>query len=133
MIDIFQSIEALISTAKRARDVSRKMENAEFNALIAQLIEEAAEAKVAAAEMKVRLSTLVSENDDLKRSLQQKAAGTPTADGDTYTFPGEEDHRFCTACHDVHGKKVRLARFEGPFTVFGKYKCPSCKATYGKG
>ena len=132
MIDVFQSIEALYHTAKRTREVSRQMENAEFNALIAQLIEEAADAKVAAAEMRVQHANLISENDELKRRLQQAAAGTPTVEEDTYIFPGEEGHRFCTACYDMHGKKVRLALHEGPYTVFGKYKCPNCKQSYGK-
>jgi Predicted nucleotide-binding protein containing TIR-like domain len=49
-------------------------------------------------------------------------------DGVYYSQDG--DGPFCTACYDSQDKKIRITTLGADWSVFGRWRCPVCKATY---
>jgi hypothetical protein len=127
MVDAVQAIQAAIEMVGRLRNLSKKMEDAEFKMLLADLSGDLADAKVEVASLKVEIARLTQENQALAERLAQRDASKPTFSDGAYRFEGEEGH-FCTACFDVRQRRVRLTRLEGSFRTFGRWECPSCKA-----
>lgn len=130
MIEAVQAIQSSIEIVSRLRALSKKIGDAEFKMLLADLSSELGDAKLEAANLKSELASLTEENRQLKQQLERRESSSPILDDSVYKFEGEEGH-FCTSCFDVNQRKVRVRLLTGAFTAFGKWECPSCKATFG--
>ncbi len=133
MVDIVSALQTSIEVVKKLRELSKKVEDAEFKMLLADLSSELGDAKLEAANLKMELAALRSENAELKAKLETREAGKPTLVDGVYAFTDDPNGRFCTGCFDIRRQRVRVTEQHPPFDVFGKWSCPSCKATYGKG
>lgn len=65
MSDILASAKAALDLASRLREINKKVANAEFSNVLADL-------SVELAEMKVELAALIEENAELKRKLAER-------------------------------------------------------------
>lgn len=129
-MDVIASLQNAIEIAGKLRALSKKIEDAEFKMLLADLSNDLADAKLEAANLKIVLAESLEENESLKKSLNQKSTQIPTLSEGAYAFEGEEG-LFCTACFDTSQKKVRVSPLSGAFRHFGKWRCPACKASLG--
>ena len=129
-MDPVASIQAAISTVGKLRELAKKLEEADFKMLLADLSNELADAKIEAAELKTQLAKAIEERSRLEDVLNTRRSSTPVLHDDAYKFEGEEG-LFCTACFDANDKKVRVTPLSGPFRTFGKWTCPVCKANLG--
>ena len=129
-MDPVASIQAAISTVGKLRDLAKKIEEAEFRMLLADLSNELADAKVEVAELKARLAKALEEKTLLENQLNTRQGSTPRLQEGAYAFEGDEG-LFCTACFDANDKKIRVTPLTGPFRTFGKWTCPVCKAHLG--
>lgn len=130
MVDVVASVQNALEILGKLRALSKKIENAEFNMLLADLSNELADAKLEVAELKTKLANSNEENQKLAALLASRENGKPKLHEGVYQFEGEEG-LFCTACFDTQEKRVRVTALTGPFEALGKWKCPSCKAVYG--
>lgn len=130
MIEVVQAIQSSIDIVGKLRNLSKKIENADFKMLLADLSSELSDAKLEAANLKAELASLREENNDMKSRLEQRSRAKPKLVDSVYVFD-DEGGNFCTACFDAKQHKVRVSRLTGAFTAFGKWQCPSCKATFG--
>ena len=130
MLEAIQALQSSIEIVGRLKSLAKKVENAEFKMLLAELSGDLGNAKLEVANLKVELASLREENERLKEAAVIRSAGQPAVVDDVYSFPGQEG-LFCTACYDVNRRQVRVKALAGAFTAFGKWECPSCKATYG--
>ncbi|WP_018233694.1 hypothetical protein [Thioalkalivibrio thiocyanodenitrificans] len=130
MVDVVASVQNALDILGKLRTLAKKIENAEFSMLLADLSSELADAKLEVSELKTKLASANEEKHKLAALLASRASGKPTLHEGVYQFEGEEG-LFCTACFDTQEKKVRVTALTGPFKTFGKWECPSCKAVYG--
>lgn len=130
MIEAVQALQTSIEIVGKLRELSKKVGDADFKMLLADLSSELGEAKLEAANLKSELAALREENSGLKQRLERRDNDKPIYTDAVYKFEGEEG-AFCTSCFDIGQRKVRVRELTGPFQAFGKYECPSCKATFG--
>jgi hypothetical protein len=130
MVDVVPAIQSAIEIVNKLRTLSKKIENAEFNMLLAELTSDLANAKLEAANLKNDLAKQVELNTQLNSRLIQKDGGKPSLVDDAYKFVGDDGY-FCTACFDTRQIRVRLSRLQPPFNDAAKWQCPSCKALLG--
>lgn len=130
MTDAGRTIQTAIEIVGKLRDASDATQESQFNKHIAELSEQLSAARLHAAQMHSDLASLREENADMKGRLEFRERGKPRVVDETYQFEGEEGS-FCTACFDVHQRKVRLRKLTGDWAVFGNLEYPACKATYG--
>jgi hypothetical protein len=132
IVDVIASIQHAIEIAGKLRTLSKTVENADFKMLLADLSSDLADAKLHVAELKIQLAKAVEENQRLTETLNRRDTAKPSLSEGAYKFDGEEG-LFCTACFDTQSKRVRVTALTGAFRTFGKWRCPSCKATLGGG
>lgn len=130
MIEIVQSLQSSIEIVGKLRELSKKVGDADFKMFLADLSSELGDAKLEAANLKTELAALREENAALRERIERRESRRPILDDSVYRFDGEDGH-FCTSCFDVKQAKVRVRLLTGAFKAFGKYECPSCKATFG--
>lgn len=130
MTDIVTGITAALDITKKLRDLDKKVGEADFKMLLADLTSELGDAKLAAANLKIELASVTDENIRLKADAQRKIDTDPDIDDGAYIF-GDKSRHYCTACFDIRHQKVLLSELSGAFTAFGKWKCPSCDKTFG--
>ena len=130
MVDVVASIQHAIEIAGKLRALSKKIEDADFKILVAELSGELADAKLEVADLKIKLAKAIEANQALTEQANRKLAQKPSFVDDAYKFEGE-DGLFCTACFDTQSRKVRVTPLSGPFKTFGKWSCPACNATLG--
>lgn len=126
-MDLVSGVSTSITLAKRLREISKNIADAEFKNILADLSSELADLKLEAASMKEQVAALQEENALLK---QVAAPADEIPIGTTwgcYQFESEEG-LFCTACWDSKRRKSRTTRFNAKFRT-----CPVCKATLGAG
>lgn len=106
-----------LNTIKEALQISGKIE------FYPQILE----AQEKLLEQQKRIIDLESENRGLKDKLNLKRSLIHK--GEVYYIKvGEsDDGPFCTKCHDVDGKLVRLNKMH---TELGKHRCPNCTQYY---
>jgi|ERR1700722_2175826 len=122
MPDILGAVNGAIELVKKAMKASEAIKNSDLKLQMADLMSQLAE-------VKVKCSELVSENDDLKKKIKQlESAETakPQRKGETYFFG--EHGPWCTACWDGKGKQVLLKEGNPDFKkMFGTtLECPVC-------
>jgi hypothetical protein len=126
----FGTIVQAISLAGRLSEISKKIGDAEFSALLADLQLELSEAKA-------RIATLVDENTDLRARVQAFEAKGQIADG--MTFDGVAYRKagdmsaYCPTCWDANERLIRLNAVPARMSRLAKYVCPSCHAPFGLG
>lgn len=126
MIDPVSALTQAVSLVKRLRETSKKMAEAEFNNLLADLMNELADAKIQAAAMKSQLATQADEIRQLK-AAEPSAKVRPKVKWGCYLFEGD-DNLYCTACYDSRGEKSLTTRLDSEYR-----KCPVCDALLGAG
>lgn len=132
MADVVAAIQSAIDIVGKLRALSKKVEDADFKMLLADLSSELADAKLEVANLKVSLAEATESNQKLTEQLTRKTNEAPVFNDGAYSFAGQ-DGLFCTACFDTKQQKVRVTPLTGPFRTFGKWKCPSCGASLGGG
>ena len=127
MPDIISSVSTAITLAKKLKEISINIKNAEFKNLLADL-------SIELADVKMRLAEVMGENASLKNEIQyiksQANAGSNLKVKDGMYYDQSGDGPFCTGCYDAKNKVIRLVKQKDPFTEFGEYKCPSCNEFY---
>jgi len=131
MTDVVNAIQNAIEIIGRMRQISKNIENAEFKNLLADLSNEIADAKLEVVGLKEEVVKLREALLKKEALLAQREEAKPTLQGDCYVFAGETG-LFCTACFDDRKKKIRVTAVDGPFNVFGQYRCNVCDSWYGK-
>ncbi|MCA9499131.1 MAG: hypothetical protein MRJ67_09320 [Nitrospirales bacterium] len=127
MNEIINSITTAITLAKRLKEISNNIQDAEFKNLLADLSLELADTKL-------RLSEIVVENSDLKEEIsrlkhsQGLKSDLKFKDGLYYTEDG--DGPFCPGCYDSKGEIIRTPEQMGHSRNFGTFKCPKCHEFY---
>lgn len=126
MTDIIATITTALDLAKRIKTTADYIKDSESKLIIADLVSELAE-------VKIKASDLLTENDKLKREiseLKEQARIDLTLKGDVYM--AGEDGPFCTTCWDTKKLRVRLKEEIRDFQrITGhKYVCPSCKSRH---
>lgn len=130
-MDVMALIQQALDASSKLRELSKKIEDAEFKMLLADLHSALADAKLESGELKMKLAAAQEQVLSLQQQLTQKQQTRPTyTDEGVYSFDGETG-RFCTGCWDVHQRKVRLTAVPEDFHFAGKWSCPSCDAHYG--
>lgn len=127
MTDVVAAIQSAIEIVGRLRTLSKKVEEAEFKMLLADLSSDLAEAKLEVANLKFELADMKQHLQAAESKLQQRESLRPILMDGAYSFDGDTGH-YCTACFDTKDKKVRLTRLPPDFCDLGKWQCPACQA-----
>ncbi|WP_417383223.1 hypothetical protein [Gimesia sp.] len=122
-VELFSALNNSIALAKRLREISNNIKDAEFNQLLADLYNELADIKMEMAGMKEQVAELKEENLRLK-TMQPENNVKPKLDRGCYIFEGEEG-LFCTGCYDSERKKIQTTRLRGRVRA-----CPVCKNVF---
>lgn len=128
-MDVLALIQQALDASNKLKELSKKIENAEFKMFLADLHSALADAKLESVELKLKLATAQELALSLQRQLDQRDQGKPTLKEGCYSFEGSEG-LFCTACWDSNEKKVLLASIPATFSFSGKYRCVVCNAKY---
>jgi hypothetical protein len=126
-MDIITTISTSITLAKRLREISKNIEDAEFKNLLADLSSELADLKLEAAALKERVASLQEENALLKQTsspVSEKPSGRKWG---CYQFP-DDNALYCPGCWDSKRKKSSTTRINTHFR-----KCSVCQAMLGAG
>ena len=124
-MDFIGSITTSISLAKRLREISKNIEDAEFKNLLADLSSELADLKIEAASLKEKVAALQEENLLLKQlapAQDEKPSGRKWG---CYQFSGD-DGLYCPACWDSKRMKSSTTRVNSNFRL-----CSVCQAPLG--
>ena len=124
-MDIVTSISTSIALAKRLREISKNIEDAEFKNLLADLSSELADLKFEAASLKEKIVELQEENSLLKRTAQSFDENPAGRKWGCYLFEGD-DTLYCPACWDSKRKKSSTTRISPMLR-----HCPVCNAPIG--
>lgn len=126
-MNIIATLQNAIEIAGKLRMLSKRVEDADFSMLIADLTNELADAKLEAANIKGELADARTKLLDLEQRIATKIASKPKFEDGAYLFEGESGS-FCTACFDTKSQRVRLSKLQPPFDDLGRWECPACKA-----
>ena len=131
-MDIVSNLSTAIDIAKKLRALDRKVSEADFKMLLADLTNELGDAKLEAGNLKNDLAEATSRIRELEDAAARKDVEEPEIDEGAYVF-GDKTRHYCTGCYDTKGRKVLLTEQTAAFKVFGKWACPACKQTAGAG
>ena len=126
-MDILMTIGTSITLAKRLREISKNIENAEFKNLLADLSNELADLKLEAAALKENIAALREENALLRQTARLADESPIGRMWGCYQFEGD-DGLYCPACWDSKRKKSSTTRVNSKFR-----QCPVCQAQLGAG
>lgn len=129
-MDVISGIQSALEITGRLRELSKKLQDAEFSILLANLTSELADAKLEAANCKFEITRLTEENQKLNDRLNNKESVKPKFVDGGYKFP-DNDGLYCTGCFDSKQQKILLGEVPSHFTHFGQRRCPVCK-TFAK-
>jgi hypothetical protein len=103
-MDIITTIGTSITLAKRLREISKNIEDAEFKNLLADLSNGLADLKLEAAALKERIAALQEENELLKQTTQPSDGKPVGRKWGCYQFEGDSG-LYCPGCWDSKRKK----------------------------
>lgn len=129
-MDLVSSISTAIDIVKKLRELDRKVSEADFKMLLADLTSELGDAKLNAANLKIELAGAKERVIDLERQAAQRTAGEPDLHEGAYVF-GDQARHYCTGCYDTSGRKILLNDMPSDFHFAGKWMCPVCDKTFG--
>ena len=133
MVDPIAAISGAIDIAKKLREVSKKINDADTMNLIADL-------NLALADVKIEVAELKEDNLQLQQQLR-KAQEQPDfrsnlelKDG-VYFFKepvdGRPDGPYCPTCFDVDERLVIISEMGESFRDLGRFHCNHCKGSCG--
>ncbi|MFT6636590.1 hypothetical protein [Alcanivorax sp.] len=129
MDDVIGSIGHAITLAKRLREISKNIEDAEFKNLLADLNLELADTKLALADVMEKNAQLRTELATIKHS-QGGISIEPLTFREFAYFTEGNDGPFCSKCYETANQRIRLKKVTGAFSTFGHTQCPSCEQFY---
>ena len=129
-MDVVANISTAIDIVKKLRELNKKVSEADFKMLLADLTSELGDAKLNAANLKIELASSKERVEELERQAAHRSAAEPELHDGGYVFEDRTRH-YCTGCYDTGGRKILLAAHTGPFVAFGKWHCPSCDKSFG--
>lgn len=129
-MDLVSSISTSIDIVKKLRELDRKVGEADFKMLLADLTSELGDAKLNAANLKIELAESKGRVEQMERQLAQRTSEEPELHEGAYVF-GDQRRHYCTGCYDRNGQKILLNELTGHWRTFGKWQCPSCEKTFG--
>lgn len=127
MTDVVAAIQSAIEIVGRLRALSKKIEDAEFKMLLADLSGELADAKLEVASLKIELAQMKERHQEQASVLARRDTEKPTLCEGAYQFKDDTGF-FCTACFDTRQQRVRVTALPSAFSDMGKWQCPSCQA-----
>lgn len=127
MSEVLSAIQSAIDIVGKLRNLSKKIENAEIKMLLADLSNDLADAKLEVANLKIELAKNKEELQEKTSLLENGELEKPIVCEGAYQFKDDPGF-FCTACYDTKRQRVRVTALQPPFSDFGKWECPSCKA-----
>jgi hypothetical protein len=130
LVDLVTSISTSIDIVRKLRELDRKVGEADFRMLLADLTSELGDAKLNAANLKIDLAAATGRIQELERQLSQRGSEEPELDEGAYIF-GDNRRHYCTGCYDRNGQKILLNELTGHWKTFGKWQCPGCEKTFG--
>ena len=125
-MDVITGIQSALEITGKLRELSQKLQDADFSILLANLTSELANTKLEAANLKMEIARLSTENQSLTDRLNTKETVRPVFADGGYRFPGD-DGLYCTGCFDSRGEKIRLGQSPIAFQSHGHWRCPVCK------
>lgn len=126
-MDVIAGIQTALEITGKLRELSKKVQDADFSMLLADLSMQLADTKLEVANLKTELAKEKDEKEALAKRLSNKGDTKPTLVDGGYKFEGD-DALYCTGCFDSEQKKIRLGASPGAFAgTFGKWRCPICK------
>lgn len=128
MVDVVQALQVAMDIVGKLRVLNKKVGEADFKMLLADLTSALGDAKLEAANLKIELASLTDEKERLAQALQKRESARPEIQDGAYIFDGRH---YCTACFDISGRKVLLRELTGAWANFGKWECPGCSKTLG--
>lgn len=123
VIEYLAALNNSIDLAKRLKEISKNIKDAEFKQVLADLYNELGDVKIQMASLKEQIAELKEENHALKIAKPENKE-KPTLVDQWYEFEGD-DGRFCTGCYDSQGKKIRVTEF-----IANVYACPVCNNSF---
>ncbi len=129
-MDVVSSISSAIEIAKKLRELSKKVGEADFRLLLADLADQLGEAKLQAANLKIELAQAKETISELNQQAARIAGSGPELHDGAYIF-GDATRHYCTGCFDARGQKITLSELAPPWNEFGKWECPVCEKTFG--
>ena len=122
-MDVISSVNSAIKLVLRLREVAKNINEAEIRSLIADLANELSDVKLALAEQKERLASLMEENRVLKETRLSEREDPSEVKFGCYKFEGEEG-LYCTTCYDTKGIRIRVP--DG----MSHLRCPVCGTVF---
>lgn len=129
-MDVITGIQSALEITGKLRELSQKLQDADFSILLANLTSELANTKLEAANLKFEVTRLTEENQKLTDRLNNKESVKPKFVDGGYRFPND-DGLYCTGCFDSKQSKIHLVDAPAQFISFGQRRCPICK-TFAK-
>jgi len=126
------TIATLIYASQKLREVTKKVEDAEINGVLADL-------SLSLSDLKTQMADLQGENiklkEDLKKARELKNIRKKLGIRNglyhlNEEIPGYQNGPYCTRCIDVDGILVLVNQFKGSKRAFGEYGCPNCNFTF---
>lgn len=131
LMDLMALLQQALEASGKLRDLSKKVEDADFKMVLAELHGALADAKLESGELKMKLAASQEQVAALRAQVDQRVRTKPTYTPEgVYSFEGEVG-RFCTACWDSDERRVRLTDLALAFRFAGQWECPKCHAGYG--
>ncbi|MBA4742846.1 MAG: hypothetical protein H2060_09100 [Azoarcus sp.] len=124
-MDIISGISTSITLARRLREISKNIEDAEFKNLLADLSSELSDVKLEAASLKDQIAALQEENALLKKTASPSDEKPTGRKWGCYQFEGDTTP-YCPACWDSKRMKSSTTRINTKFR-----HCPVCNAPIG--
>ena len=125
-MDVVKGIQSAIEIAGKLRELSKKIQDADFSMLLADLTMQLADTKLEIANLKTELAKEIDEKQELQKRLNNKETDKPVPKDGGYSF-GDDSSLYCTGCFDSKQQKITLGKAPGGFESFGKWRCPVCK------
>lgn len=129
-MDIMSTIQSSMEIAGKLRELSKKIQDAEFSMLLADLSCNLADAKLEVAELKQQIATLKEQILKQAEQLANRQVSKPKFEDGGYRFV-DDDAIYCTGCWDSNERKIRLSAVQEDFRFAGKWRCPSCSSHFG--
>lgn len=129
-MDVLSLIQQALDASSKLKELAKKIEDAEFRMLLADLHSALADAKLESVDLKMKLAAAQEAVLQLEQQLVQRESGEPVLSDGCYSFPGTEGE-FCTCCWDTQRRKVRVHPTQPDFNFAGKWTCPACKSMSG--
>lgn len=126
-MDVIAGIQTALEITGKLRELSKKVQDAEFSMLLADLTMQLADTKLEVANLKTELAKEIEEKQALAKKLASKEDDKPTFKNGGYVFNGD-DGLYCTGCYDSEQKKIRLKEMPKQFHNLARWSCPICKS-----